>query len=168
MSSTEYNQRYYKKNKKKLKANLAVYRKEHREELAKASREWYHENKVYVRAYQKKNKKRIARVLEKRRKSRPETFLLSWAKQRVKKYSLPFNLTLGDIVVPKFCPVLGIKLKHGKRGNNTAPSLDRKKTHLGYVRGNVAVISRRANFLKNNATLKELKALVRYLEKDSK
>ena len=168
MSSAAYNRKYYKKNKQRLKANLAVYRKEHREELAKSSREWYQENKAYVQAYQKKNKKRIARVLEKRRKYRPETFLLSWAKQRVKKYSLPFNLTVEDIVIPKFCPVLGIRLKRGKRGNNTAPSLDRKKPHLGYVRGNVAVISRRANVLKNNATLNELKALVNYLEKDSK
>ena len=164
MNSTAYNKRYYRKNKRKIKANLALYRKEHREELAESSREWYRKNKKHVRAYHKKNKKRLDKLLAKRKKDHPEIFLLTWAKQRSKKFSVPFKLTTEDIVIPKFCPVLGVRLKSGKRGNNTAPSLDRRKPHLGYVKGNVAVISRRANFLKNNATLKELEALVRYLQ----
>jgi hypothetical protein len=166
MSSTsEYNKLYYKKNKKQLKRKMAEYREEHREELNKQAREWYQDNKKYVREYQKNNQKHIDALVAKRRLNKPENFLLSWARSRAKKFSLPFNLEVQDIVVPKFCPVLGFKLKIGKRGNMTAPSLDRIKPELGYTKGNVAVISRRANWLKNDATLCELKALVKYLEK---
>ena len=44
------------------------------------------------------------------------------------------------------------------------PSLDRIDNSKGYVPGNIAVISMRANMIKNNATLAELKAIVAYIE----
>jgi hypothetical protein len=76
---------------------------------------------------------------------------------------LPFNIELVDIKIPKRCPVLGILLKAGAKGNPASPSLDRFKNELGYVKGNVFVISRRANVLKNDGTLAEFKRVVRYL-----
>lgn len=75
--------------------------------------------------------------------------MLSAAKQRARKKQLPFMLTLADIPqIPETCPVLGIPLK--------VPSLDRIVPSLGYVPGNVRVISCRANTLRNDATATEL------------
>ncbi len=45
-----------------------------------------------------------------------------------------------------------------------SPSLDRIDSTKGYTKGNIWVISNRANTLKNDATLSELKLLVERLE----
>jgi hypothetical protein len=130
---------------------------------AKHSRRWYEKNKTRVRAYRNRRKKHFARITQERKDKHPEAFLLTWAKYRAKVDGLDFNIELSDIKIPKRCPVLGMVLKAGSRGNPTSPSLDRFKNELGYTKGNVFVISRRANVLKNNGTLKEFKSLVRYL-----
>ena len=86
------------------------------------------------------------------------------AKDRAKRKGIVFSLSLQDIVVPEICPVLGIKLvrgKHGMQGNS--PSLDRIKLTSGYVRGNVAVISFRANRLKSDAKIWEVKKILKYM-----
>lgn len=76
------------------------------------------------------------------------------AKFRAKKKSLPFNLDVSDINIPFFCPVLGIELKsiYGKGLTDRSPSLDRIIPSLGYVKGNVIVISNLANRIKSNAS----------------
>lgn len=67
------------------------------------------------------------------------------------------------------CPVFGtpldVPMKHarGKGSHNTA-HLDRIDPDKGYVVGNVAWISGRANRIKYNATLEELKLLVNWVE----
>jgi hypothetical protein len=78
---------------------------------------------------------------------------------------LAFGLTAADLEVPDVCPVLGIKLQPNKKGQPRAnsPSLDRFDNRFGYVKGNVRVISQRANSLKSNATLEELAAVVQYM-----
>jgi len=78
---------------------------------------------------------------------------------------LDFNLDLVDIVIPSHCPVLGIPLDcAAERPSNNLPSLDRIDNNRGYLKGNVWVISWRANLLKKDASLAELKALVTALE----
>ena len=81
-------------------------------------------------------------------RSRPRETMLLGAKHRAIRKNLPFNLELEDIVIPKICPVFGTAI--------TKPALDRKRNELGYVKGNVRVISDRANRLKSDATLQEL------------
>lgn len=88
------------------------------------------------------------------------------AKNRAEKQGVPFDIELEDIIVPEVCPVLGMKLEQGGRGNPSSPSLDKLIPSLGYVKGNVRVISARANSLKNNATLEELRAIVAYMERE--
>ena len=77
---------------------------------------------------------------------------------------LPFTITLADIKIPDRCPVLGIILHKTKRSESrdSAPTLDRIENEKGYIPGNVAVISSRANRIKNNSTPQELAAVLRY------
>ena len=97
--------------------------------------------------------------------------LLYHSKWRAKRDGLEFNLTSDDIVVPLTCPLLGIPLvlhyysKFTKGGDPAAPSLDRIDPAKGYVKGNVAVISYRANSLKRDANVAELETLVKNLRK---
>lgn len=84
------------------------------------------------------------------------------AKSRARMKNLPFDLGVADIIVPEFCPILGIKLKKdGGRRKHSSPSLDRKEPKLGYVKNNIRVISWRANDLRADATLEEMQLLVK-------
>ncbi len=93
------------------------------------------------------------------RQSNPEKVLLSSAKSRARKKSLSFDLEVGDIKIPEVCPVLGIFLEKDVGGipGPASPSIDRINPALGYVEGNVRVISWRANNLRRDATAEELK-----------
>ena len=87
-------------------------------------------------------------------------------KSRAKKAGIAFDLEVSDIVIPAVCPVLGIVLTphEGKGYHPSSPSLDRIKPRLGYIKGNVRVISNRANLLKNDASAEELRRVLADLE----
>jgi len=85
------------------------------------------------------------------------------------KKGLPFALTPDDLVMPKLCPVLGIPLEVRGRGEPNTPSVDRVIPALGYVRGNVRVISWRANKLKSDCTdPDEMEAVADYIRREKK
>jgi hypothetical protein len=100
--------------------------------------------------------------IKKRHRGNPAVQLLGSAKCRAKKFGLPFSITLADVVVPQYCPVLGTPLNFSG-GQETIPSLDKMIPVKGYVPGNVYVISLRANRLKNDATLREIIAVANYM-----
>ena len=90
----------------------------------------------------------------------PERYLLIAARGRAKRFDVPFSITVKDIIIPEKCPALGTPFK---KGTPQAASLDRIVPVLGYVPGNVQVISRRANSIKHNANSKELQAVCDWL-----
>lgn len=132
-----------------------VYRSANRERYAEHSRNWRAKNKERAREIDAK----------KYQNQRKELKMLQGAKERATKHNLPFNLTVEDIVIPTHCPVLGIKLESGS--HRTRPELDRIIPKLGYVKGNVCVISGRANRIKYNATVDELQAVASYIASKS-
>lgn len=78
---------------------------------------------------------------------------------------MPFSIAVEDISVPKCCPVLGFEMSFGGMDERaTSPSIDRIIPELGYVKGNIMVISQKANRMKNDATLDELRSLVAFYE----
>lgn len=87
------------------------------------------------------------------------------ARFRARLAGLPFSITAADIKIPEICPVLGIPLHTTKKfdSRDSAPTLDRLENEKGYVRGNVFVISSRANRIKNNATPQDLMAVLNYV-----
>ena len=100
---------------------------------------------------------------------KPEIILLKSAKSRARQKKLEFNLTLDDVTIPEFCPVLGIKLERSANvAGDNSPSLDRIDNSKGYIKGNVAVISWRANTLKSSGTEEEIKKVLRYMERSKK
>ena len=44
--------------------------------------------------------------------------------------------------------------------------MDKIIPSLGYVKGNVQIISNRANFMKNDATIENIQALLAYMQKN--
>lgn len=97
---------------------------------------------------------------------RDPVHLMLWgAKKRAKQDGTLFEITAGHIVIPDKCPLLGIALQRAIGFREAgSPSLDRIRPELGYVPGNVWVISYRANQIKNDASLEELRAIVAGLE----
>ena len=97
---------------------------------------------------------RSARCAEKN----PERTLWYGAKRRAKDFAIDFNLEVSDIVIPEKCPYLKCVLKvlRGKGSRWDAPSVDRIDPSKGYVKGNIEVISRKANIMKSNASKEEL------------
>jgi hypothetical protein len=94
--------------------------------------------------------------------SRNPAYRMFWdAKKRAKAKGVPFSIAPADVTIPDICPLLGVPLKRGSGvlGPNS-PSLDRIDASLGYVVGNVWVISHRANAIKSNATLAEFRRLL--------
>lgn len=89
---------------------------------------------------------------------------MQWAlRKRSAKAGIPFNLTCDDLLeaFPKDgrCPVLGMTLvfgPNGSRGNRTNASVDRTIPRLGYVRGNISIVSMRANSIKQDASASEV------------
>lgn len=91
--------------------------------------------------------------------------MLRRVKFRAKERGLEFNLDESDIVIPEHCPVLGLKLEvaEGDKKDNS-PSVDRIDNSKGYVKGNIHIISWKANRIKSNATVKELMKIALYFK----
>lgn len=96
-------------------------------------------------------------------KYKPTLHMLNNSKQRAKAFGREHTLTESDIVIPDYCPVLGIKLEVGDRKNHdNAPSIDRIDNEKGYIKENIVIVSNRANLLKKDATTEELVMLANF------
>jgi hypothetical protein len=108
-----------------------------------------------------KNPDKISAYTRSARRRDPAYFIWHSAKLRAVASGVEFALDRRDVVIPERCPILGTLFTVGDR--RTAPSLDRIDPTRGYVRGNVHVISWRANRLKSDALPWELRAIADYM-----
>lgn len=89
-------------------------------------------------------------------------------KAECKKKGIPYNLDIEYLnsIWTGCCPVFSIDIikysPYAKSSDLTA-HLDRIDPNKGYIKGNVAFLSSRANRLKNNASIEELKKILRYM-----
>ena len=90
----------------------------------------------------------------------PQYIMFYDARKRAQMFGVPFGIEPEDITVPAVCPVLGITLDSSTR--DSTPSLDRREPARGYVPGNIAVISFRANRIKSDANTHELALVLAY------
>lgn len=157
--------------------------------MKRLSREWYVEKYGEVeglakfdlfryngktpeeREAQRLKNKQWRREYQQKRLSDPKyqiQMMLYRATARAKETGVPFAITIDDITIPSHCPILGIPLEvsrgHKGAANATSPSLDKIIPEAGYVKGNIQIISQRANMIKSNATADELIAIGTYLK----
>lgn len=94
-------------------------------------------------------------------------------RQRANSAGIPFTIDFDSLEKPEFCPVLGVKLNYGcsptidgkqTRDPNKA-SIDKMLPELGYVPGNVFIISWKANKLKSDMTIDQLEKILDYMKK---
>ena len=98
----------------------------------------------------------------------------NWIKSqiRIKRYTsriknIKFDISENDLILPDICPVLGIPLQiwEGNGPRDNSPSIDRIDPKKGYIKGNVCIISMKANRIKNDATVEELEKVLQWLKK---
>ena len=134
-------------------------------------REWYQKNKEKVKQNNREhylaNPAKAKLYSHNWRANNPARRLIQGAAERARNKSLKFDLTQEDISIPEFCPVFGMKLianSGGKRTADCSPSIDRIDPSKGYVKGNVCVISHRANTIKNDGTIEEHQKVIDYMK----
>ena len=148
----------------------------------KSSDREYHERntgrrKIYRKGYYEQNKEKVnakhRAYIRQERGTIGYTLrlLLSGAKSRAKAKGLPFDLTIEwlETMVVSHCPItlqpidwLKEQVVDGKVGPNS-PSIDKIIPALGYVQSNCAIISCRANLIKNDGTVDEHRRIVQYM-----
>ena len=68
--------------------------------------------------------------------------------------------------VPGFCPIYKVPLFVGKGvSTDNSPTLDRIDNNKGYIKGNIHIISRKANQMKSNGSFKDIEMLYNYMKK---
>lgn len=131
------------------------------------------ENPNYVESIRRKiddsYKKHIAVLTKESRQRNAQAVMFRASRQRARNKGIPFGIDKEDIIIPEYCPVLGVKLEWGSAKNyDNSPSLDRVITKDGYIKGNIQVISSKANTMKSNATPEELLKLAEWINKTFK
>jgi hypothetical protein len=128
----------------------------HRDEAKRAAKEWREQNPE--------------RELDGKRRWYRENWIrltLKAALKRAERKGIEFTITEADIQPPPLCPVFGIPLVVGEGrvgfGHDNSPTVDRIDDTKGYVPGNVAVISMKANVLKGRGTAEEHEAIARWM-----
>lgn len=94
-----------------------------------------------------------------------EKELLRSARYNSRTKNREFNLDLDDIIIPQHCPILGIEIDRDAKRSYNSPSIDRIDSSKGYIKGNIQIVSWRANLIKNNMTLWECEKLLEHLRK---
>ena len=86
---------------------------------------------------------------------------------------MPFDLEPQDIkdklnLTGSKCPVLGVDMeisKLGSKNNDLTTSIDRIDPKKGYVKSNIIVVSMRANRIKTDATVDEIRKVANFYDK---
>lgn len=162
--------KYYEENKNKILDDRKRYYSENKDLVLSKNKEIYQENKQeylkYKKEYYQEHKEHYSNLNKKDRTDNPIKYLLKNAKKRALEKNLPINITYEDIVIPNVCPVLGIPIIVGAsfEERDNSPSLDRIIPELGYIKGNVKVISFKANSLKKDGYIEDFEKIIKYIK----
>lgn len=157
--------------KEKKSAQAKEYYLLYKEEISKKNKEWRKNNKEKLSQYEKSDYRRNKNKKWRENKRSEDRCRFVWyaAKRRAKMANVPFAISKQDIIdiFPSDgkCPMLGIELQfNNHKSEDNSPSLDRIIPELGYVVGNIQLISYRANRIKNDATIEELEKILLFLK----
>lgn len=152
------NKRYYQRNKAKVNELSKMWRRKNVAKCCRYHKLWRINNPDKVHAHNKRY-----------RLKNPEKELFFSSRRRAKERGLKHTISVDDIVIPSYCPILSIPLlkiyNNSRAPSPNSPSLDRIDNSKGYTPDNIIVISYRANTLKNNATLLEIQQIAFFYAK---
>src|ERR1035437_4146104 len=114
--------------------------------------------------------RRFAKAYKRRVRAVPAFRLWESARLRAEQTMTPFHITENDIraVWPSngLCPVFGMPLESGVGfSHDGSPTLDRLNSAWGYERGNIAVISHKANRAKSGLTADKLERIATWMRR---
>lgn len=117
-----------------------------------------------AKKYRESHPERVREACRRWLDANPKKKMLTRARMRSKRDGLLFNLSPDDFEIPEVCPILGIPLRFatGRGPSDHSPSIDRIDNNKGYVKGNIIVVSWRANRIKGDATPDELALLAAF------
>ena len=127
-------------------------------------------NNIAKASYQRNKEKRLESRRIKHERS-PWTTMFQTAKRTAKKNNIPFNISVEylESIFPadRRCPVFGFEftISKQKESRDKSPSLDKIIPELGYVEGNVTIVSLKANRMKNNGSIEDLLKVLNYYKK---
>jgi hypothetical protein len=130
--------------------------------------------RLYDIEYRKINIKKISQlskihyesIRKKKFVENPNHYLWYVARTRARKFNVDFSIEEQDIIIPEYCPILNLKLTKGNGYLSNAMSLDRVDNNKGYIKGNVRVISRKANLMKSCLTIELLETMIKYIKNE--
>lgn len=148
---------YYQKNKEAILVKRKIRYAGRKEEAYKESQD-----------YRKANPDKVAKYQKKWEQTNRTYIMWKNSQRRARIQGVPHDFDWKTLVIPTHCPILGIPLfSKEKVTSDNSPSLDKIIPELGYIEGNIQIISLKANRWKNEMTLDDLKMLVAYMEGQS-
>jgi hypothetical protein len=184
MATNEYHKHYYQNMSEEQKARKRetnrLWRKKNSVDFNKKSSEYQRKRRSNnIQSYRDRekdyyftNKEVISIKARKRRWDNLPRYLCKEAERRANKLGIPFDLSPDYIysIWPKdnTCPVFGTEFVIARKNQacDTSASIDRINPRLGYIIGNVAIISGKANRIKNDATQEEIQAVLDYVKEN--
>ena len=123
--------------------------------------------KHYYSRRRKEDPEYSRQMQQKWRDKNPKRYMWTHTRCRARAEGIPFSITEDDFDIPEYCPIfphLKLEFSNGRKSRpDNIPTLDKIIPALGYVPGNVAVISMRANRLKSDASVEELQAILDWI-----
>ena len=126
--------------------------------------EQHEKDRARQRRWRANHPTEMRKVWAKWYKLHPEKALITRIKGKAKRNGIAFDLLPSDIEFPKVCPVLGFPMNYEDVGSDGYPHLDRIVPSVGYVSGNVCIISSRANRIKQDGTAQEHLLIADYID----
>jgi hypothetical protein len=147
--------------KKRIKARENPSTSKAWERSGHASEESY---KEYHKKYYEKNRERILT----RKKKDKLADILRHSKKRAKKIGVDHSIDREylESILTDTCPIFNVKFISNGNLNDWSMTLDRINPQKGYVKGNVQFLSHKANRMKSNASIEELKTFAEYIQKE--
>lgn len=149
-----YSRENYIKNKDKILAQVKARYELKKDHIKKVNTSWRLKNVDKVKGYRLKWAESVGLRIHDMHHN---------AKHRAKVLGIPFSIEYKDLIIPEYCPILGIKLNQEDFRDSTA-SLDKIIPELGYVPGNIAIISLMANRIKQEGTAEQHRRIADYIE----
>lgn len=154
----EYRREYRNKNREKVRTASREFARKRRAELVAAglpdpNKPTPEKQKEYLLAWERNN---------------PRRYMIQKSRSSAKSRRIEHAITEDDLTWPTHCPILGIELCYDRDKKaphrDNYPTLDRRDNALGYVPGNVFVISWLANRMKWHSTPEQLRAILAYMD----